>query len=83
MKRAVEELLSRELALTLSTQGERLHAQIFNGQELFEGHAEIPVSLELTAMLEEYERGAATVEEAGKLEVRIRSLADSIVREMR
>ncbi len=80
MKRAVEELLSRELALTLSTQGARLHAQIFNGQELFEGHAEVPVSLELVAMLEEYERGA---EEADKLESRIRAHADSIVREMK
>ncbi len=84
MKRPVEELLSRELALTLSTEGERLHAQIFKGVELHEGHAEIPVSLELVAMLDEYERGAGTdADVVARLETRIRALADSIVREMR
>ena len=84
MRRPVEELLSRELALTLSTEGERLHSQIFRGVELFEGHAEIPVSLELVAMLDEYERGTASDAEAvARLEARIRALADSIVREMR
>ncbi len=84
MQRPVEELLSRELALTLSTEGERLHAQIFRGVELQEGHAEIPVSLELVAMLDEYERGSASDADAvARLEARIRALADSIVREMR